>query len=92
MATITSVTEALTQYAAALPWQDSLAAAKSALDAVRYLLVNRVMNLTDAQTHMGYQDLESEKAALEKFLGITTPRSFGRSRRNTAAFQTGGIG
>lgn len=92
MATITSVTEALAQYAAALPWQASRTAAESALDAVRYLLVHRAQTLSDAQTTFSYQSLESEKASLEKFLGATAPRAHGRSRRVGVAFQPGGIG
>jgi hypothetical protein len=89
---IASVSEALTQYAAALPWQASQAAAQSALDAVRYLLVARIQHLTDSQTAMSYETLESEKKSLEVFVGVTAPRSFGRSRRNSASFQSGGIG
>lgn len=92
MATITSIDNALAQYASALPWQNSATNAQLALDAIRYLLVNRIQNLTDAQTSINYQSLESEKAALERFLGVTTPRANGRSRRNCAAFVAGGIG
>ena len=92
MATITSISDALAQYTAALPWQASTAAAQSALDAIRYLLVNRVQNLSDSQTGLSYESLESEKTALEKFLGVTTPRAFGRRRRNGVSFQSGGIG
>jgi|WetSurMetagenome_2_1015567.scaffolds.fasta_scaffold491233_2 hypothetical protein len=91
MATITSVEAAKAQYAASLPWQSSVAAAQSALDAIRYLLVNRVQNLSDAQTGLAYESLESEKTALEKFLGVTTPRAFGRHRRNGVSYQSGGI-
>jgi hypothetical protein len=86
-----NVNDALAQYAAALPWQQSLASAQSALDAVRYLLVARLQHLGDAQTTMSYETLESEKKALEKFLGATAPRSHGRSRRSGIAFRQGGI-
>ena len=89
---IVSIQDALTQYAAALPWQSSRANAQSALDAVRYLLVNRVQHLGDSQTQMSYQTLESEKKAIEKFLGVTAPRAFGRSRCTRASFCPGGIG
>ena len=92
MATIASIDAALAQYTASLPWQTSTASAQSALDAVRYLLINRVQHLTDTQTGLSYESLESEKAALEKFLGVTTPRAFGRRRRNGVSFQGGGIG
>ena len=89
---IVDIASALAQYSAALPWQASVAAAESALDAVRYLLVFRAQHLQDARMQFSYEDLASEKQALEKFLGVTTPRAFGRGRRNTASFQSGGIG
>ncbi len=82
----------LDQYAQSLPWQESRAAAQSALDAVRYLLVARLQHLADTKTMMSYETLQSEKKALEKFLGATAPRSFGRSRRNGVSFKPGGIG
>ena len=62
---ITSISQALTQYANSLPWQNSAAAAQSALDAIRYLLVNRVQTLNDAQTGLTYEGLNTEKSALE---------------------------
>lgn len=89
---ITDIASALAQYTASLPWQKSVSAAQYALDAVRFLMVNRVQHLGDSQTTMSYETLKSEKEALEKFLGVTTPRSFGRSRRNGVAFSAGGIG
>jgi hypothetical protein len=89
---ITDTASALAQYAAALPWQASLASAQSALDAVRYLLLARLQHIGDSQTTMSYESLDSEKKALEKFLGATAPRAFGRSRRNGVSFAPGGIG
>ena len=88
---ITDINSALAQYAAALPWQQSQEAAERALDAIRYLLVARVQHLGDSQTSMSYETLESEKKSLEKFIGVTTPRAFGRSRRNGVSFSRGGI-
>ena len=89
--TLTNAADALTQYSASLPWQQSRAAAQNALDAVRYLLVARVQHLGDSQTTMSYEKLDAEKKAIEQFLGVTTPRAFGRSRRNGVAFSGGGI-
>ena len=88
---ITDIPSALAQYAATLPWQQSRDRAELALDAVRYLLLNRIQHLSDAPTSMSYESLESEKKALERFLGATAPRSFGRSRRVGARFRLGGI-
>ena len=87
-----NIGDALTQYNAALPWQASPAAAQSALDAVRYLLLFRAQHLSDAGMQFSYETLLAEKKALERFLGATAPRAFGRSRRNTASFRVGGIG
>jgi hypothetical protein len=89
---IADIPSALAQYAATLPWQASLASAQSALAAIEYLLVNRLQHLTDSATSMSYETLQSEKKALEKFLGATAPRAFGRSRRNGVSFSSGGIG
>lgn len=89
---ITDIASALAQYTASLPWQESEEKARNALDAVRFLLVNRLQHLGDSQTTMSYETLESEKKMLEKFLGIATDRAFGRSRRNRASFSSGGIG
>lgn len=89
---MTNIGDALAQYNAALPWQSSQAAAQSALDAVRYLLIFRAQHLSDAGMQFSYETLLSEKQALEKFLGATVPRAMGRSRRNTASFHVGGIG
>lgn len=89
---ITDAATAVAQYAAALPWQASRESARSALDAVRYLLVARAQHLSDAGTAFSYESLLAEKKALESFLGVSAPRAMGRGRRNIASFQTGGIG
>lgn len=83
---LTDIPSALAQYTASLPWQSSLANAQSALDAVRYLLINRGQNMSLQGVGLTYESLENEKKALEQFLGATAPRSFGRSRRVSAAF------
>jgi hypothetical protein len=88
----TSITDALAQYNAALPWQSSQGNALLALDAVRYLLIFRAQHLSDAGMQFSYESLLAEKKALERFVGATAPRALGRSRRNTASFNVGGIG
>lgn len=89
---ITDITSALAQYQASLPWQGDPVKAQQALDAIRYLLVNRAQHLGDTANPISYESLVSEKQSLERFLGVTTPRAFGRRRRNGVSFQTGGIG
>lgn len=89
---LASIDDALTQYAANAVWEGSQAAATAALEAVRYLLVNRARTINaSGTTDVSYESLMSEKAALEKFLGATAPRAFGRFRRTTAAPCQGGI-
>ena len=89
---ITSIADALTQYAANANWQESQASATLALESVRYLSMFRIQQLSDAGMNFSYESLLAEKKALERFLGATVPRALGRSRRNTASFQAGGIG
>ena len=85
-----SITDALTQYNANLGWHQSPASAELALEAIRYLLVNRAKTMDDQGQKIDFESLTTEKAALEKFLGATNPRAFGRSRRNIASFGRGG--
>jgi len=79
-APFTSVADALAQYNANLSWQTSIASATAALEAVRYLLINRAQKFDDRGQQMMFESLNTEKTALETFLGAKTPRAFGRSR------------
>ena len=89
---ITDIPSALAQYTANLGWQSNQGSAELALEAVRYLLVNRMRRVGDQGAHFDYESLESEKKALEAFTGATMNRSFGRSRRVAACLHsTGGI-
>lgn len=97
---LTDTAAAIAQYVAALPWQASIASAESALDAIRYLLIARgqstettieVQGMGRHGESITYSTLESEKKAIETFLGAKRPRAFGRSRRNGVSHQTGGI-
>lgn len=83
---ISSVADALAQYNANLGWQASQSSASLALEAVRFLLVNRAQRLDDQGSTLNFESLASEKTALEKFLGATIPRAFSRRRRVNADF------
>lgn len=83
---LTSIDAALAQYNASIPWLTSQAAAQAALEAIQYLLVNRPQGQTDQGSELNYESLAAEKADIQKFLGGTAPRAFGRSRFNTARF------
>jgi hypothetical protein len=87
---LASIEAALDQYNANIPWSASQAAATLALQALQYLMVNRAQKQGSRGSELNYESLASEKAAIEKFLGSTTPRAFGRSRRNAARFCGGG--
>jgi hypothetical protein len=88
---LTTPAGALAQYNANLSWQSSEASATAALEAVRFLLLNRAQVQADMGSSLNYASLESEKAALEKFLGATAPRAFGRSRRVGVSYTEAGI-
>ena len=87
---ISDIPSALAQYNANLDWQNNPASADLALQAIRYLFVNRAQRVGDVGSIFDYESLKSEKEALEKFLGAT-PRSNGRFRRVAATFNCGGI-
>lgn len=88
---LSSISAALAQYNASIPWHVSQATATAALEAVQYLLVNRAQRAGDRGSELNYESLEKEKEALEKFLGATAPRAFGRSRLNPAIFRGRGV-
>ena len=77
-----SIANALAQYNSNLGWGSppSISSAQAALQAVQYLLVNRATRTDDRGQSINYASLESEKKALENFLGSTVPRGLGRSR------------
>lgn len=83
---LASIQAALAQYNANIPWHVSKSAAMAALEAVQYLLINRPQHGSDQGADMNFESLAGEKASLEKFLGATAPRAFGRSRRVSASF------
>lgn len=89
---LASISDALAQYNANLSWQGSTSAAQSALEAIRYLLVNRAQRLDDQGSSLNFESLANEAKKLESFLGATAPRAFGRSRRVSPSYQPGGIG
>ena len=83
---LSSVQAALNQYNANAQWHLSQASATLALEAVRYLLINRAQKGGSQGDELSFESLTNEKAALEKFLGATAPRSFGRRRIVSASF------
>jgi len=76
----------LTQFNANGNWYGSQGSAALRLEAVEFLLVNRGQKLEDVGSSINYEKLEEMATALRTFLGASTARSFGRSRRNRADF------
>lgn len=80
---ITDITSALTQYNANLNWnaQSTTASAQLALEAARFLVANRAQSMNHQETQINYEAMAGEVAKIETFLGATTPRAYGRTRR-----------
>jgi hypothetical protein len=88
---IASVSDALAQYNANLDWHTSQSKATNALSAIRYLLVNRAQKMADQGTEVDYEGLQAESVKLERFLGASAPRAFGRKRRVGIGFDDGNV-
>lgn len=78
------VTAALAQYNDNLNWEGDTAKAQLALEAVRFLLVNRGTMIATEGRSINYAGLEQEKAKLESYVSrvaVTSGRSsFTRGR------------
>jgi len=66
---ISTVEDALNQYNDNLSWEGSVTKAQSALEAVRYILANRPNIIASGERNVRFDDLQSEKEKLEKFIG-----------------------
>ena len=64
-----NLTDALAQYNDNLAWTGNTIKAGLALEAVRWLLVNRPADASDGGTRLNYASLEQEKEKLEAFMG-----------------------
>lgn len=74
-----TVSDALGQYNDNLSWEGSTAKALLALEAVRWLLVNRPASASDGGASLNYASLEVEKSRLESYVntvGGTSRRSY----------------
>lgn len=83
---LATISDALTQFNANLGWHLSRPSAELALEAIRFLLVNRPQRLEDAGSTLDFEALAAQATKIETFLGATAPRSFGRGRRNAIRF------
>lgn len=85
---IASIEDAYTQYNANLSWQNSRSSADLALQAIRYLVANRAKMTADQGSQIDFESLGGEKIKLEAFLGVGSPRAFGRKRTLNARFSS----
>ncbi len=64
-----TITDVLAQYNNNLSWEGSVTKAQAALEAIRWLLVNRPQNATTNGRTINFTALEQEKKQLEQFVG-----------------------
>ena len=82
---LASITAALTQWNANALWHESTTKAGLALEALRYLIVNRAQSSGHAGTNLNYEMLQEEVKKIEKYLGLTG--AVAASARNTGLFK-----
>lgn len=63
-----TLTDALNQYNDNLSWENDAAKAALALEAIRFLLINRPQRTGRESVAIDYADLAAEKEKLEKFI------------------------
>ena len=68
---LASITAALTQWNENALWHESTTKAGLALEALRYLIVNRAQSSGHAGTNLNYEMLQDEAKKIEKYLGLT---------------------
>ena len=78
---LASVEQAYQQYVSALPWEQSTASALLALEALEYLWLHRAQAIGAGETQITYERLETEIAAIRKFLGYDRRASGGSAWR-----------
>lgn len=67
-----TLANALAQYNNNLSWEGDATKAAAALEAVRWLLVNRAQNISTEGRTINYASLEKEKEKLEAFVSISS--------------------
>ena len=79
-----TITDALNQYNNNLAWEGDVTKAANALEAIRFLLVNRPTAIQTNNRNINFESLAEEKRKLEKYLhhaGANVDRStFTRGR------------
>lgn len=68
---LASITAALTQWNENCLWHDSEAKARLALEALRFLQLNRAQNMGHSGSSLSYEMIGTETKKIEDFLGVT---------------------
>jgi hypothetical protein len=71
LSSASTLTDVLAQYNNNLSWDGDSTKAAAALEAIRWLLVNRPIAATKAGISLNYEVLEKEKSRLEAFIGAS---------------------
>jgi len=66
---IASIDQAWAQYDASLPWEQSQEAAMAALEALEYIYARRAQTIAGGSINVSYERIESELAAIRRYLG-----------------------
>ena len=78
----TTIAEALAAYNANLDWDTSPAKARIALDALRYLKINRAYQQNMGGASLSFESINEEIAKLESFVNGGTPITSSTPRRS----------
>ena len=78
---LSDVQQAYQQYINALPWEQSTASALLALEALEYLWLHRAQAIGAGETQITYERIETELAAIRRYLGYDMRAARGSSWR-----------
>ncbi len=67
--------QVLAQYNDNLGWEGSATKAALALEAIRWLLINRPSRITQGERNLDYETLADEKKRLEEYIAIASTAS-----------------
>ena len=84
---LTTITAALTQYNENALWHESSVKALLALEALRFLLVNRAQQSGHAGTNLNYEALAEEVKKIEGYLGVTRSVNSGGQKSGLYKFR-----
>jgi len=66
------LSDALAQYNDNLLWEGDSAKAQNCLEAIRFILVNRPVRMSEGEQTMDYESLKDQVIQIKNYLGIST--------------------